>query len=103
MAVKLPVIQTQNQELNMLQTQWAKSLYPVTSNPLNFGTTLVRVSLAVGDNVISHGLGRALMGWFPVRVRAATTIYDKQDANSTPALTLVLNSSAAVVVDLLVY
>lgn len=67
------------------------------------GQLLPNVALANGANVVNHGLGRALIGWFPTRVRASATVYDTQDANATPDKTLQLTASAAVTVDLWVF
>jgi len=44
-----------------------------------------------------------LTGWNPTRIRASATIFDTQDSNQTPQLTLNLVASANVVVDLLVF
>ena len=87
----------------MAQTQWATQLDPIISNPLTSSIILKNVSLAAGTNVINHKLGRTLQGWNPTRVRAAATIYDLQDTNQTPQLTLVLVASAPVIIDLAVF
>ena len=89
--------------LDLMQVQWAQQLNPVIANPVLQNNILKNVSLASGDNVINHKLGRNLVGWQIIRVRAAAIIYDKQDSNQTPNLTLVLNASAPVVVDLAVF
>lgn len=86
-----------------MQTLWSAQLNPLLNRPQNLSTILPKVSLAIGDNTISHTLGRALAGWNIVRIRAAATIYDKQDSNTNPAVSLILNSSAAVVIDLEVF
>ena len=64
---------------------------------------LPKVALTAGLNTINHMLARPLQGWIIVRQRAASTIYDKQDVNPQPGLTLMIQSSAPVVVDLLVW
>jgi hypothetical protein len=99
----LPIFHTQIREFSMHQTQWAKEINPLLNNPVSNGVLLKSVVLASGDNTINHTLGRNLQGWVLVRVRAAATIYDKQDTNKMPELTLVLNASAAVTVDLYVF
>ena len=93
------------QKLNLpqMQTTWASQLDPIIANPIVNGNMLKNISLVAGSNTISHLLGRRLAGWIPTRVRAAATIYDTQDSNQTPQLTLTLISSAAVVVDLMVF
>lgn len=94
---------TDIQELELLQTSWSTDLNPLIRNAALNGILLPKVALVVGDNTINHKLGRKLQGWMIVRLRAASTIYDKQDVSSIPNLTLTLNASAAVVVDLYVF
>lgn len=99
----LPSFNTNIRELSLMQSAWATQLNPVLANPLTSSVILQNVSLSTGDNVINTTLGRKLQGWYIVRQRAAASIYDKQDSNNMPALTLVLNASAPVVVDLAVF
>lgn len=88
---------------HMADNLWAAQINPFLSNPALNCVLLKNVSLTTGANIINHRLGRALQGWYPVRIRAAATFFDTQDTNQTPTLTLNLNSSAAVVVDLVVF
>ena len=99
----LPVFQSDMRELSMLQTSWATQLNPVLQNPLMAGRILSSVVLASGANVVNHGLGRKLQGWFLVRQRASGSVYETQDTNSTPALTLTLTASALMTVDIYVF
>jgi hypothetical protein len=101
--VSLPIFQSDSKEMSMLQTQWASQLNPVLTNPFLQGRVLKSVVLASGANVVNHGLGRKLQGWVPVRLRASATLYDTQDTNTSPALTLNLTASAAVTVDIYVF
>lgn len=93
----------QQLNLTMMQNQWASQLDPMLRNPLNNAIILKEVSLVTGNNVINTKLGRTLQGWYIVRQRAAASVYDTQDSNTTPNLTLQLVSSAPVVVDLAVF
>jgi hypothetical protein len=94
----------QQLSLDQMQPKWASQLNPIISNPLNSASILKSVSLKSGANVINHKLGQNLQGWYPVRIRGvAVSLYDTQDTNPTPQLTLTLNASAAVVVDLAVF
>lgn len=86
--------------LPLMQTQWAQQLDPVVSNQLVNGILLQSVFLSTGANSINHKLGRKLIGWVVTRKRASAEIYDTQDTNSMPQLTLNLNSSAPVTVDI---
>jgi len=89
--------------LDLMQTQWASQINPVIDNPLSKPIFLKNVLLTAGANTINHKLGRPLQGWFTTRVRSSVTIYDQQDANQTPGLTLVLVASAPASVDLGVF
>lgn len=86
-----------------MQTSWAKALNPLLSTPSNKAVLLKSVSLVSGSNTINHTLGRTLQGWKIVRQRAAGSFFDTQDSNPMPELTLLLTSSATVVVDLEVF
>lgn len=86
------------------QDLWAAIINPVLSNPVLSSSMLLNVSLTSGNNVVNHKLGRKLQGWMISRIRNNyAEIYDTQDGNSTPALTLNLNSSVDVVVDIVVF
>lgn len=96
----LPIFKDENVNLMLMQTKWTSILNPLISNESNNSSILKGVKLLIGNNVINHRLGRKLVGWKVIRQRAASSIYDNQDLNSTPELTLVLNSDAVVTVDL---
>ena len=89
--------------LQMLQTRWRSILNPLLSNPTNNVSVLKNVSLKTGTNVVNTLLDQKLQGWFIVRQRSAGSIYDQQDSNQSPELTLILVSSADVSVDLAVF
>ena len=89
--------------LELMQTAWATELNPLLKNPINAGVLLKSITLAVGANTINHRLGRKLQGWMLTRQRASGSVYDTQDANKFPELTLQLQSSAVMVVDIYVF
>lgn len=89
--------------LPLMQTQWASQIEPVLNAPIVNGILLQNQVLTSGTNSINHKLGRKLIGWVPVRVRASATLFDTQDSNQTPQLTLQLTASADVVVDIWVF
>ena len=93
-------ILTPIEPLNRVQDQLTQIINPMAANPLMSGILLTDVSLPSGAKAINHTLGRNLVGWFIVRQRSAASIYDQQDSNKTPSLTLALYSSAAVSVDI---
>ena len=101
--MSLPIQHTQDQDLMLMQTKWAASINPVINQPWNSGVLLKSIALVSGSNTINHKLGRILQGWVIVRQRSAATVYDTQDTNTMPALTLKLTASANVTVDLLVF
>lgn len=103
MIQKYQKITTSDRITNQIQDNISKVTTPLTAIPLNSGSLLQSVSLVSGANSVNHKLGRALVGWFIVRQRAAASVYDTQDTNPTPTLTLNLVSSANVVVDVYVF
>lgn len=72
--------------------------------PLLDGHLLENIGLTGGvDATISHSLGRKLRGWFLVRSTATGTVFDKQDANDAPELTLVLQTATTKTISLWVF
>jgi hypothetical protein len=96
-------VQTENREVNQLQSNIISSLQSIVQNQLVNGRVIKEKKLTVGSNTINHGLGQKLQGWFIVRKRSTSDIYDEQDSNKNPELTLILNSSAEVTVDIYVF
>ena len=104
MVTKLPIFASESQEMTLMQTRWASVLNQVLNIPLNQdGVLLKSVELQSGANSINHKLGRKLVGWIIVRLRSSITVYDTQDSNERPQLTLDLVASGAGVVDLYVF
>lgn len=99
----LTQFQDDDQTFQQMQNQWASVLNPVLRVPLNSGFTLTNIQLVTGANSINHLLQRPLQGWFLVRQRGPASVYDAQDTNSTPGITLNLVSSASVSVDIFVF
>lgn len=86
-----------------MQTKWASQLNPLLSKEITKGQLLQDIVLINGKTVVNHKLGRPLIGYWVVLKNAAAEIYDSQDTNQMPQLTLVLNSNAAVTVSLWVF
>jgi len=97
-------------------TNWSGTLNPLLANLLTQGQLLQSVPLVSGSNPVNHKLQRKLIGWYVTRRRqfkvtgtpTAYDIYDTQDSNQTPELTLTLTSSQGtstnpVLVDLWVF
>lgn len=90
--------------LNTLQANVGEVLAPMIAATQNDSVILTGVQLAAGgENVVSHKLGRKLAGWKMVRLRGDARVWDAQDTNRQPNLTLLLHVSADVVVDLEVF
>lgn len=93
-----------NTQMTQMQNLWSTQLDPVIQNLLVNGRLIRNQTLIAGANVVNHGLGRSLVGWYVTRLRDGfAQIYDTQDSNSMPSLTLNLNSNAPVSVDLWVF
>lgn len=102
--MQVPLIQTTLKELMLVQTKWRSILNPLLGNPSLDSLILENVSLLkAAPNVVNHKLGRKLIGWRVVRIRAKAIIYDSQDSNQTPDLTLVLITDTDVIVNLEVF
>jgi|ERR1700677_2378928 len=84
------VLNTDDQSLQLIQQNLVRCLTPVFNTPTMGGNLLTGQALASGTNTINHGLGRKLNGWIIVRQRAQASIWDAQDSNKSPNLTLVL-------------
>lgn len=101
---ELPNFQNNDRDFQLLQSSWSSILNPVITNVINSGVLLSGVVLSIGNNTINHKLGRKLTGWYVVRMRNNhANIYDLQDSNNLSDKTLILNSDAAVSVDLVVF
>ena len=101
--MSLPSFNTKIQELSLMQSAWASTLDPIVNLPTSNWIILKEIALVTGTNEVNHKLGRKLQGWYIVRQRSAARVYDTQDANNTPNLTLSLTSDANVTVDLFVF
>lgn len=101
--MSLPQFQDDNRAFQLMQNAWATAINPFLRNPANQSLILKNIPLKTGSNVVNTLLGRTLQGWSVVRQRASASIWDSQDTNQTPQLTLVLNTSADVTIDLEVF
>lgn len=90
-------------DFSLLQSTWSALIDPLLGRKQNQSNILSGIALTSGANVVNHLLGRPLQGWKIVRQNAAAAIYDTQDTNTTPDLTLNLNASAPVTVSIEVF
>lgn len=83
---------------------WSQSLNPIIANPIVNGKLISNIALVSGNNVINHGLGRNMQGWFLVDVYNVSAgpvdVYRTAPLNN---LTLTLNSDAALTVSIWVF
>jgi hypothetical protein len=98
--MQLPIFNIASNALMMMQNKWKSILDPIISYPPNSGLILQNIKLNAGSNIINHKLGQKLQGWKIIRQRASASIYDDQDNNNMPDLTLILVSSAPTTIDL---
>lgn len=97
-------VRTGNADMDRAQDSIAQHLNDVLAAPLS-NSIILSVTLAVGVNAISHGLGRAPQGFFAMaHTRGATgDIADDRDTNPHTAKVLYVHSSTATDANLLVY
>lgn len=101
---KFQKLTTTDYNLNKVQENVASAINSISIQPLVTGNLLASVVLVVGNNTVYHNLGAPLVGWLVTRMRDGyTQLYDMQTTNPTPDKTLVLNSSAPVTIDLVVF
>ncbi len=97
-------VQTTDRNINQLQSNIIPPLNALLQIPIVNGVMLTEISLSAGANVVNTTLNRPLIGWIPVRFRGGSAVlYDTQADNTTPGLTLQLNASAPVTIDLWVF
>jgi len=99
----LPIFTTDDKDISLLQTNWAKELNPLLKNAALQGVLLPAQALVAGQTAVNHRLGRKLQGWMICRQRGPAAIYDNQDANPNSNLTLWLVSDTNVSVDIYVF
>lgn len=90
--------------INTLQQNVDATFSSIVAKFLLNAVVVSGVTLETGKvNVVNHTLGQGLSGWIVVRKRGQADIWDSQDDNRSQNLTLWLNTSADVTVDLLIF
>jgi len=102
---KFKKLEIPDQLLSRFQDNVEQAISELPATQIIQGRLVSNVTLTSGSvNNVEHKLGRKLLGWFPVRVRAQATLWDSQDSNTNNAdKFLSLNTSATVTVDLWVF
>jgi len=105
MAVRgLKKIEFEDEATNRAWVYLQSVLTPILQSTILDGELVTNVELTSGvDNVVRNPLGREIIGWIPVRVRAEANIWDQQDSSSSKKSTLTLRTSADVEVDLWIF
>lgn len=83
--------------------KWSATLNPIIANPIVNGQILSNVAVVNGTNIINHKLGRNLQGYLVILKDANVDIYDSQQTNQMPDLTLRLVSSGTANISLYVF
>jgi len=97
-------LDTQDEALSRVQENVDTAIGSLPSTEIIQGRLVKNIALiSSATNSVDHKLGRALIGWQIIRIRSNSIIWDTQDTNSIPQLTLNLNCSANVTVDLWVF
>lgn len=95
-------ISTKN--INTIQDYIAEALQQLLNKDHLDSSILTNIKLLPGLNKIGHNLGRSLGGYIITRCHGGfPLIYDQQDLNTSPNLTLWLVSSTNITVNILVY
>lgn len=97
--MSLTIFNTDNKDMLLMETSWASQLNPVLSNPIIQGVLQKNITLSAGTNIINHKLGRTIQGYIITGMHGAySQIYDTN--STTPALTILLNSSVTTTIDI---
>lgn len=80
-------------EWSIANDTWAQSLNPLIANPVNSTRILKNITLVAGANIINHGLGHLMNGWFLVDLQGPVVPYRSAPLN---ALTLTLTVGSQV-------
>ena len=97
-------VDIEDQILSRFQDNVEGAISTLPDTEIIQGRIVKNVELLSASTVkVSHKLGRALLGWTIIRQRASSIVWDLQDANKTPNLTLDLKCSADVTVDIWVF
>lgn len=93
-----------NEVLERFQDNVAAAIGTLPDVPTINGRLIRNISLKAGTvSPISHQLGRFIVGWQIVRIRGNANVWDEQDTNVTPTLTLNLTTDTDIKIDIWVF
>ncbi|HZU84170.1 MAG TPA: hypothetical protein VE987_14675 [Polyangiaceae bacterium] len=93
-------VQLTDRGAQLLQESVKASLDSVTGHPLLNSKIIAQVPLAIGSNLVSHGLGRAYLSWFAGNLSGPARLSYGVSPDKTTIVNVV--SDANVSADLLV-
>ena len=97
----LPIFNTNNTDLMLMQNKWASQLNPLLRNPLSQGLLITGVSLSANTPLaINHLLDRMQQGWLLTDINTSAKVWRTQPLNNK---TLTLEADANTTISLLVY
>jgi len=97
-------IKVSDKNITQVQENVEQVLVPVLACPIIDGVLIKDICLSPAtSNEVMHRLGRKPLGWFIVRKRADSRIWDLQDTNPEPSRTLSITCSHAVTIDIWVF
>lgn len=93
---------TDDNDLRQVQDAVNFVFQDISSKTILDGRVITDV-LVNGSKLINHLLGRKLQGYLIISKDANADVWDSQSTNTTPAVSLILNSSGPVKVNLWVF
>lgn len=103
----LPVfkrVKSQDRIVNQIQDNVEQVLSPLLRALISDGRLIENILIETGTpKSINHGLGRKLRGWMVTSKNSNADIWDSQSTNKLSSKTLILNSSANVIISLWVF
>ena len=100
-----PNVTVTDKNINDVQNNIAQCLNQITNKDQLDSVIIKNIVLFPGVvNNVSHNLSRTLQGWYVVRTHGSyNQVWDNQDANPSPNLTVWLLTPIQVTVDLLCF
>ena len=99
----LQIITSTDRIINQIQQNIKTTISFLLNDVFNYANNIQNIQLQPGLNSINHKLNRKLTGYIITRQKQPANIYDKQDTNPSPELTLHLQSDSATTIDIRVF
>lgn len=101
---KFKIVEIPDQIISRFQDNVEQAISLLPSTEIIQGRLIKNINLVASTpNQIDHKLGRNVVGWVITRQKSSSIIWDEQDSNPNQKLTLTLNCSANVVIDLWIF